>query len=647
MKTFIKFFIAFCIFFSSVNMLDASINFSKIQIVNTNVWYALGSYNSKTALLKTTNSGLTWILFADIVGDTSSTHKTISDFCFPDVNTGYICGLYNGTGWIAKTINGGITWESVVNPNENDKSAIWFINENVGLVGTYKNYLHPERDIIYQTNNGGLNWFQTQYSAYFDYDISAIRNSDNNTFFALPAYPGILKYINGTPEWSGVIGLSAFDYSPMNSICFMNANTGVVLCPYASPSSGTSLAITMNNGNNWTKIDYDNYQLRSVVTSSDSIYCLKILSGNNKLMKSGTFGLNWTEKNFDIPVTDPFKLDVKSNMMFAINSDPDDNKKLIKSANYGLNWSYVNVPSPTYVITGIVRYSDNNQFVTSGMVKAFKFTNPTGAVTFVDSAEINNDGSYILRNIRTDSLYIGVYPNSTPIRDYVVSYYSETTYWTQAALVRPAGRMRDVNIKVQRLVNTNAVKLTSSNSVSGKVMNIDKTPGNLKDAVLYASNGSTYVGCAITDNNGVYHLQSLPAGNLKIRVDRFGYMRDSTYVTVTPTSNIDSINFYLSRFLNGIREINNSVPDNYLLKQNYPNPFNPSTTIEFAIPKSGYVKLVVYDLLGKEIKTAVNEFKHAGSYVVDLHANDIASGIYFYKLTVNDFTEVKKMLLIK
>jgi hypothetical protein len=647
MKTLIKFFIAFSIIFSSVNLLHASVTISKIQMVNTNVWYALGSYNSRTALLKTTNSGLNWILFSDIIGDSSSIHKTLSDFCFPDINTGFICGSYYGAGWIAKTTNGGITWESVTNPNENDKSAIWFINENVGLVGTYRNSLHPDRNIIYQTNNGGLNWFQTQYTAYFEYDITAIRNSDNNTFFALPAFPGVLKYINGVPEWSGVFGLSAFDYSPINSICFMNANTGMVLCPYISPSAGTSLAITMNNGANWTKIDYDNYQLRSVVTSSDSIYCLKVVSGNNKLMKSGTFGLSWSEKNFDIPVTDPLKLDVKSNMMFALNSDPDDNKKLMKSTNYGLNWSYVTVPSPTYVITGIVRYSDNEQLVTSGKVKAFKFTNSTGAVAFIDSAEINNDGSYILRNIHTDSMYIGVYPNSTPIRDYVVSYYSQTTYWTQAELVRPVGRMRDVDIKVQRMENTTAGKLINNNSVNGKVMNLNKTPGSLKDAVLYASIGNTYVGCVITDNNGVYHIQSLPAGSLKIRVDRFGYTRDSTYVTVTSTSNIDSINFYLSRFLTGIREINGTLPDNYILKQNYPNPFNPSTTIEFAIPKSGNVKLVVYDLLGREIKTALNEFRQAGNYAVDLRADGIASGIYFYKLTVNDFTEVKKMILIK
>ena len=85
----------------------------------------------------------------------------------------------------------------------------------------------------------------------------------------------------------------------------------------------------------------------------------------------------------------------------------------------------------------------------------------------------------------------------------------------------------------------------------------------------------------------------------------------------------------------------------YSLKNNYPNPFNPSTKISFEIPKQEFVSLKIYDLLGREIKTLVNEVKSPGSYTVDFNASDLSSGIYFYKLQTKDFVSVKRMMLIK
>ena len=90
-----------------------------------------------------------------------------------------------------------------------------------------------------------------------------------------------------------------------------------------------------------------------------------------------------------------------------------------------------------------------------------------------------------------------------------------------------------------------------------------------------------------------------------------------------------------------------NVPDKYSLSQNYPNPFNPVTKINFAIPKSGFVTLKVYDVLGREVSTLVNEIKNAGTYKVDFNASNLSSGMYFYKVSVNGFTDVKKMMLIK
>jgi hypothetical protein len=106
-------------------------------------------------------------------------------------------------------------------------------------------------------------------------------------------------------------------------------------------------------------------------------------------------------------------------------------------------------------------------------------------------------------------------------------------------------------------------------------------------------------------------------------------------------------------FITEIKYKSQNIPYNYLLSQNYPNPFNPSTNIRYEIPKNGFVKLVVFDILGREIQTLVNEKQNAGSYEVTFNArqpglgSNLSSGIYFYKLQSGNYTETKRMLLIK
>ena len=90
-----------------------------------------------------------------------------------------------------------------------------------------------------------------------------------------------------------------------------------------------------------------------------------------------------------------------------------------------------------------------------------------------------------------------------------------------------------------------------------------------------------------------------------------------------------------------------TVPDQYALSQNYPNPFNPSTTIQYQVPIKSHVIIQVYDVLGREVATLVNETKEAGMYSLNFNAPRFSSGIYFYKLVAGTFTQVKQMMLIK
>src|SRR5206468_5506902 len=91
----------------------------------------------------------------------------------------------------------------------------------------------------------------------------------------------------------------------------------------------------------------------------------------------------------------------------------------------------------------------------------------------------------------------------------------------------------------------------------------------------------------------------------------------------------------------------NELPTVFKLYNNYPNPFNPETNIKYDVPVNSFVKLVIFDVLGKEITRLVNEQKSPGRYDIVWNASNYASGPYFYKIEAGDFVEMKKMILVK
>ncbi|MCF6269352.1 MAG: T9SS type A sorting domain-containing protein [Melioribacteraceae bacterium] len=96
-----------------------------------------------------------------------------------------------------------------------------------------------------------------------------------------------------------------------------------------------------------------------------------------------------------------------------------------------------------------------------------------------------------------------------------------------------------------------------------------------------------------------------------------------------------------------VEDENIGVPLKYSISQNYPNPFNPATTINYTLRESGIVKIKIYDILAKEIRTLVNKEQSSGSYQINFDASNLSSGVYLYELSVNDFHSIKKMNIIK
>ncbi|MDZ7767464.1 MAG: T9SS type A sorting domain-containing protein [Melioribacteraceae bacterium] len=148
-------------------------------------------------------------------------------------------------------------------------------------------------------------------------------------------------------------------------------------------------------------------------------------------------------------------------------------------------------------------------------------------------------------------------------------------------------------------------------------------------------------------------------------------------MAATNTNGIDTLNysytfdgiktgqhtFSLYQVYNNLREVNlgllevsieDETPIKFSLSQNYPNPFNPSTKIKFNIPtvETGHApslqtSLIVYDVLGREVKTLINQNMQPGNYEIEFNATGLSSGVYFYKLSAGEFVETKKMMLVR
>ena len=105
----------------------------------------------------------------------------------------------------------------------------------------------------------------------------------------------------------------------------------------------------------------------------------------------------------------------------------------------------------------------------------------------------------------------------------------------------------------------------------------------------------------------------------------------------------DSVKFIIT----GVEDELNPLPTEFLLSQNYPNPFNSSSVLKYSIPKSSQVTLKIFNTLGEEIETLVNEEKPAGTYELTWNAANLPSGVYFYRLQAGDFVQIRKMILLK
>ncbi|MFZ4591316.1 MAG: T9SS type A sorting domain-containing protein [Ignavibacteria bacterium] len=172
---------------------------------------------------------------------------------------------------------------------------------------------------------------------------------------------------------------------------------------------------------------------------------------------------------------------------------------------------------------------------------------------------------------------------------------------------------------------------------------IDMTPP------YFTWNGTSNLLVEVCYDNAAYTSYSTVASTAAAGMTWGYYTDNSTGCTMTGgavQANRPNVCFTMSP-ATSVNPAGLTIPIVYALSQNYPNPFNPVTKINFAIPRQGFVTLKIYDMLGREVKSLVNEVKSVGYYSVDFNGSDFASGVYFYRLESESFKDIKRMVLIK
>lgn len=286
-------------------------------------------------------------------------------------------------------------------------------------------------------------------------------------------------------------------------------------------------------------------------------------------------------------------------------------------------------------ISGTVRYSDNNDLVTDGIVKAYTLDGIQ-----VSQTNIQLDGTYLLTGLPCIELDVIGFPNIPPSENnFEPTWYPDQIDPQSATNIYSCSTSTSRDIHVERIGGGGNVPLGNI-TLSGRVF---LNSGPINDAVVYAETDNHFRYFGVSLGDGSYEIPGLLEGNLTITVYRIGCTSFSQNIQIFGDK---TINFNLNK---SVKTQLNEFPKILNLKQNYPNPFNPTTTIKFDLPEGngGFASLSIYDILGREVAKLVNQQLKPGSYEFEFDGANLPSGTYFYRLEYAGLTQIKRMILIK
>ncbi len=622
-------------------------------------------------VMKTTDGGTTW---SDIsVADMGTTRGV--DFI--DANKGWACT--QNLGKVYYTTDGGVTWANSTTASLVVPNFVMFVNSTTGFVTNNNN------GQIFKTTDGGVTWVANEVDSEPIYQIAAA----GNNLMAFGKYGNLHLSSDLGATWTPIGG--SVTRETIKKIYFSD-NIG-----YACGGSTTTADLSGfmlksdNGGNTWGKLSYNfNFQVYSFCIQSPSVWYVG--TGDNKLFKTMDAGLSFSQLTQPVTgTTHDFNAIefADANTGYAAGTSG----KIIKTTDAGVTWALLTFPS-TSTINDIKVIDANTVIAAVGATSTYRTTDGGATWTAVNLG-------YTVGTIYDLEFYNGLYGLAAGYNSpsAIVSLTTDGgATWTavpslasftgvtnlRAAVIKDVNTwwLADLNgniafTKDAGLTWTQANKVVDHGLYSGALNNeklyfvgsggtILQGYGDPEVPVELVSFSASVVNTTVNlswstatelNNRGFEIERSYNNGNWEVigfvsgkgtttNVSIYSYS-DNTTLIGKYSYRLKQVDYDGTFSYSNIVDVNIGIPTQFSLSQNYPNPFNPTTSISFTLPKSEFVTLKVFNLLGQEVRTLVNGFMESGSYNQIFDASNLSTGTYFYQLKTESFSDIKKMILVK
>lgn len=633
------------------------VDYYSCSFVNENTGFIAGG----SKVIKTSNGGVS---FEIVLTDTGL--FSMNNVYFVNSNTGYAIGYsYGGYSYCYKTTNSGNSWIRKIISTQYYPTGLYFKNISTGFITVDSS--STSRKILMTTDSGD------SWNAKYDSNYSLLSFWFVNDLTGYCSGQKLLATTNGGNTWS--IRSNQFG----GYICFVNAETGY--------SAAGNIRKTINGGINWTicyNNAYEDYENISLIPGGNVI----AIGANGEIIKSETQGNQWIKPWKSIDRWDLYDVKFINETTGFISGYTI----MLKTINAGVNWDtcYTNTEYSWFLElffvnnnTGYMAEDDGVYKTTDCGLTWYQIEN-TGrhwTIFFVNENTGYTGGKYgsLMKtsdaganwtNMTSSSgaNYMSMYFTSVNT-GYAIGEFGEIEKTTNAGFSWfVIGHADNSWLHKIYFVNDNTGFICGGKYSEGKGIVLKTTNAGMNWFLNATKLDGEFLGLSFLNNSTGF---ATGRGGSLIKTTNCGVSWDSIFPgSQQPLNGVYFINGSTGYIVGdngtilktttggipiGIKPVSNKVPEKFILYQNYPNPFNPSTKIKFEVAyppftkggQGGFVKLTIYDILGREAATLVNEKLSSGTYEVEWNASNFPSGVYFYKLETQGFSQTRKMILLK
>ena len=577
-------------------------------------------------ILKSSDNGNTWEdtnmnIFPPIINALSINSK---GYIFAGTANGVYRSTDNGNNWTP--FESGLNTSYEIQCISIDSSDYIYAGTRIG---------------IYKSTDDGENWVKAGVAAASN--VSSLAITSNGKIFAGVHGDGIYRTLDNGRNWSNI--------RITNSVNFLKINSK----NYIFTNNYLGILRSTDDGENWKAFNfasgYNGNGLNVLaINSSDYIFAAFSIEG---IFRSTNDGSNWEQINTGLTSNKIIDIAFNANneIFTLVGNQP---YQLFRSIDNGNNWSKITYNPASITLNDLMINTKNYIFARtlSGVIRSTDNGNNWTEIDFLPEGT----GNYTLACNSNDSIFagtgLGVYLSTndgdtwTPINSGLDNSHVNVFVFDSSGLVfagtKDGGvfRSTDSSITPVELISFNASVI--NNAVSLEWITATETNNKGFEIERSLNDKTNWQKIGYTEGNGT-------TTNKKSYSFVDNSVSNGTYFYRLKQIDLDGSYHY-----SNVIEINLNAPLEYSISQNYPNPFNPSTEIKYSIKENSLVTLKIYDLLGSEIATIINEEKPAGNYNVTFDADNLSnntqslsSGIYFYTITAGNFHQTKKMVLLK